>query len=92
MSWKKIDLNEHKKVKSVLSSRMHEPHEHIYRIYGRLKGSGRFRPFDENESEFVKNLIYAPMYKARDGEKLVEKVKNMNLDNPKFEFIIKRAN
>jgi hypothetical protein len=60
-----------------------------YRIYGKRKGSKRFRPFDAVNNVLCVNLIYASMFLASDYDHLVKEVGNMNKDNPEYTFQIR---
>lgn len=54
-----------------------------YRIYGREKGKGKFKPLDLQEGTFVKNLMYASLIPEKDVKRVLE---SLNKENSDFEF------
>ena len=77
------------KIQNIISGKFEEADSYVYRIYGKHKSAKRYNPYDAARGVLVVNLIYASMFKAHQVEKLVQKVKNLNLLNPEYNFEIR---
>lgn len=54
-----------------------------HRIYGREKGTSRFRPLNLKDGCFVINLIYASMLTSHEVNRVLE---DLRTSNPEMEF------
>jgi len=63
-----------------------------FRLYGKDENMKRFSPM--GDGNFVVNLIYADVYFAETEDRVLELkqwVKNLNTDNPAFDFELRKV-
>ncbi len=76
-------------IQNIITGKFQNVDDYVYRIYGKHKTSKKYSAYDAKRGILVVNLIYASMFKAYDGAKLVDKVKSLNLLNPEYNFEIR---
>ena len=63
----------------------------MYRVYGKLKKSNRFRAFDMQNNVFVSNLMFASMFDESQLNVLKKEIVYMNQANADYSFEIRKV-